>query len=323
VSRKGGVVALRISSDRLNSILAVRKQVEEKMQGFVWLQDPYRYAAKINSHIKDFFQVVGGLEDKQDWEVLTPAAFIQYAEKRVGPMRHELLWRDCVNQANIYSALVSFKAESMLQSFVRAINIRELVSPSMIARGMLEHAATAYGNSVLMLSIFEQVGIQSRPAMIPEERMAALEETLVRSIWGTRLGRGVDSKKRPIWDSGPYRGNSMEATNILTHLQKLSASKDGLDHSVLKVYEWLSDVVHPASQGYRMFWDDMHCISEGHTKYTVLKQGGEDAEYINAIALWAAGYSTVILSNLLRRHNAAVAAMYRHLELAYAPYSGK
>ena len=107
----------------------------------------------------------------------------------------------------------------------------------------------------------------------------------------------------------------------MTHLQKLSASKEGLDQSVLKVYEWLSDVVHPATQGYRMFWDDMTWISDGHTKFTVTRQGGADAEFIQAIALWAAGYSTVVLTNLLVRLNTAVGGMYRHLDTVYAPFT--
>ena len=313
-------MSFTISTEILDAFLKTKRRVESQGEGLSWLSDPRGYASRINEHIQQFFKFTQSLEDTANWEVLTPAAFKKYADERTDVLKLELLWRDMTIQANTYSILVVLKTESLLHSLVRAVNSKDLVAPAMLSRGLLEHAATAYTNAVAILSVFERVGVQSKPVRIADEQMSNLEESLVRAIWGTRIGRGTDAKGKPIWDASPYVGGSLDATNIMTHLQKLSASPEGLDHSVLKVYEWLSDVVHPATQGFRMFWDNPMLVAEGHTRYTIRRQGGSDSGYVQSIALWAAGYSTVVLTNLLIRINASVGAMYKHLDTVYAPF---
>jgi hypothetical protein len=320
VGAQQNVVSLQIASERLASIVKTKKRLETYTEELRWLKDPYGYVADINAHLRRFFQVTSGFDQTATWEVITPAAFERSARTLSDPMQRELLWRDMTIQANAYSILIAFKAESIIHSFVRSVNAKDLVAPAMLSRGLLEHAATAHTNTASILAIFERVSAQSKPVIIPDEKLLWLEECLVRAIWGTRVGRGVDGKKKPIWEASPYRGNSIDATNIMTHMQKLSESKDGLDHSVLKVYEWLSDVVHPATQGFRMYWDNPTTVSEGHTKYSLRRRGGADADYLQSIALWTTGYSTVVLTNLLLRLNGAVGAMFRHLDSAYAKF---
>jgi hypothetical protein len=317
---KNKIVTLKISTERLSLIQATRQRLELQNENLRWLEDPHHYLSRVNDHLQHFFQATRGLSDKASWDVLTPAAFDRYADKLIEPMKLELLWRDMTNQANTYSLLIAYKTESLLHSLVRSINAKDLVAPAMLSRGLLEQAATAYANAVDILPIFERVARANKPVVIPAEQALSLEEKLVRSIWGTRIGKGRDLKDKTIWEVSPYRGKSIDATNILTHLQKLSASKNGLDNSVLRVYEWLSDVVHPGTQGYRMLCDDPTPITEGHTKYTIRRHGGADAEYTQSIALWATGYSAVVLRNLLLRINAAVGEMYKHLDRAYSPF---
>lgn len=317
---KDNVRILPISPDILESTIQTKKRIDSQLPDSYWLPDPHGYMADINTHIQNFFNVTRGLGEVHSWEVLTPAAFKMYADKLVEPLRLELWWRDATIQTNTYSILVAFKAESILHSLVRAVNARDLVSPAMLARGLLEHAATAYTNFQLMLSVFERVSTQSKPVIIAPDQFSNLEEALVRAIWGTRIGRGVDRKKRPIWETSPYKGNSIDATNILTDIQKLSSSVSGLNHSVLKVYEWLSDVVHPSTQGYRIFWDEPMLVAEGHTRFSLRRSGGSDAGYVQGVALWAAGYSTVVLTHLLVRVNKAVGEMYKHLDTVYKQY---
>jgi hypothetical protein len=314
------VVHLQVSSDRLAAILQTKHRIESQGEKLRWLQDPRGYIKDVNQHIQHLFTVTRAAGEIQDWEVLTPVAFQRIASGLIPPLQRELLWRDMVNQARSYSVLVAFRADSLLNSFIRALNSKDVISPSILGRALLEHTATVYTNAQQILSVFERVGAEKIPVVIPEEQSLKLEETLVRAIWGTRIGRGTDSKKRPIWESTPYYGNSLDATNIMTHLQKLSESKTGMDNSVLKVYEWLSDVVHPATQGYRMFWDDRTLLSEGHTRYTIKREGGADSDYLQAIALWAAGYSCVALRNLLVRVNTSVENMQKHLDVAYSAY---
>lgn len=320
MSFKDNVAMLQISSEVLESILKTRQNIKAKGYDLDWLKNSDIYVSGINEHLQEFFRsVVRNPKDKSTWEILTPDAFNRYGKELTAPKKLELFWRDMTNQANAYSILAAFKTDSLLRSLVRAANAKDLVAPSMLARGLLEHASSVYSNAEVILSALERVAIHPNPVVISEEKASSLESTLVRSIWGTRIGRGLDAKKKPIWEASPYLGNSMDATNIMTQLQKLSASKAGLDHSVLRIYEWLSDIVHPATQGYRIFWDDPIEIAEGHTQHTLCPQGGSDSGYMQILALWATGYSTVVLTNLLMKINSAVGNMYKHLDTAYAP----
>jgi hypothetical protein len=231
-----------------------------------------------------------------------------------------MLWRDTVNQTHIYSILVGWKGESLMRSAIRAINAGDLTSPALVARAMIEHVAAAYSTVVKIFPVFEKVAPYTKPVRIPEEQMLKLETVLVRAMWGTRIGTGKLSDKTPLWHTSPYHGSTIQATNIMTSLQMLSATPDGMNNDVLKVYEWLSDVVHPATQGFRMFWNEEATIAEGHTRYRIMRGGGAEAAFIQFIVLWAVGYSSVGLTNLLRRINSSVGLMHKHLDIAYREF---
>jgi hypothetical protein len=218
------------------------------------ITDPQGYIRNINTHLESLLTHIAEIPSTMPWDVVTPERFEESTRRLSAPAKMGAFWLDMTNQALIYGGLSAWKWQSMASSLVRSINSRELIAPSLISRSMMELSTTVLVHVREALGVFKAVADSDTPVLAEPEQGRRIEETLHKALWGTRIGSSKLSDKTPLWSKSPYPEGSVEASNVLTGFQKLA--RDIPEGAVgFKVYEWLCDLVHPATQGIRVYWE--------------------------------------------------------------------
>lgn len=281
------------------------------------LSDPHGYICDVNDHLRRLLELVEQIPTTKAWDVVTPEHFRKRTSSLTSPAKIGAFWLDQTNQAIIFGALAAWKSRSIAQSLVRAVNGRELIAPALLSRALLELATATLLHVRDAIGVFIEVARSDKPVIGDDVQMKRLEETLEKAIWGTRIGTSKRADKTLLWERHPYPDGSVEATNIQTAFQKVAGDRDDAATTAFKVYEWLCDIVHPATQGLRVFWESCSEIAPGHRRIIVRSSGANDAGTIDALVLWAAGYSAVMLYNTLTELGVAVSGVQGRLATTY------
>ena len=98
---------------------------------------------------------------------------------------------------------------------------------------------------------------------ITDDLQNAVEESLVKAIWGSRIGTGDlgDGKKNkpstPLYYEKEVLGGFVSAKNIMSIIQGRAKRIGGeKGKSEYRIYEILSDLVHPSALGYQLLLHD-------------------------------------------------------------------
>jgi hypothetical protein len=288
------------------------------------LTDPQRYIQDVNSHIEALLSDLGDVPDTMPWDVVTPAYFAESTKNLPAEAKLGAFWLDMTNQARIYCALSGWKWESMASSLTRALGAKELISPPLLARSMMELSASVLAHVHEALGVFRVVASSERPVIGDAAQTERLEEMLNKAIWGSRIGTTKLADGAALWTRSPYPEGQVQALNILTSFQKLVREIPDVGATAYKVYEWLCDIVHPATQGMRVFWEDCRELRPGHRRFSLQRQGKSDLGLVHAITLWGTGFSAVLMRNTLRALLTEIVAIDARLATVYKlPCAGR
>ena len=282
------------------------------------ISDPHSYIRDVNDHSRGLLLRIRSISDSVTWRYMTPTAFEVYASELTELQRFGLFYADQLHQAQIFVALTAWKMESMLRSLVRSVNCAELVTPALLSRSLMETATSALFHVRESLGVFNAVANSEQPIRVPPEQMKRIEERLLRAIWGTRINTSKLHDKSPLWKRSPYTsGEQMNAENVLGPFQQLAKHDSDVGEAAYRVYEWLCDIIHPATQGLRLFWD--HIVETAPGKHSVFLKctGSADQAFTNALVLWGTGYSSVMQTRLLDVVATVAPNVQKKLETAY------
>lgn len=280
------------------------------------ITDPHGYIRHVNEHLARLLERVSEIPPSMPWDVITPERFAQTTASLSGPAKLGAFWLDQTNQALILSALTAWKARSLVDSFVRCMSAGELIAPALLSRAMMELATSTLSNLRETIGVLRAVAASEKPIAVDPGQMQRIEETLQRAIWGTRIGSSMLPDKTRLWSRSPYEG-TVEATNVLTAFQKVAREAGDPGAIAFKVYEWLCDIVHPATQGLRVFWESFVEIAPGHRRFNICSDGSSDQSVICALVLWAASYSAVTLFNTIGAVSEAINGVRARLPTTY------
>jgi hypothetical protein len=167
-------------------------------------------------------------------------------------------WEDQFSVASLLAHLSVARGMKLLNGFLKGCREVDIFAMALQGRAILELGVMTADYLRNPLAIFDRMA-RERKFIHLDDLDKKLEEPIVQAIWGTRLGSSNlgDGKKgrvaTPLWSSGELHRDFEIAKNILTSFQgRARRIESGLGKTEFKVYEILSDVVHPAALGYQL-----------------------------------------------------------------------
>jgi len=136
-------------------------------------------------------------------------------------------YTDQINVAALYQQLNINRGSLLLGSFTRNCYGRDLFGMALAGRALLELGVVAADSLRIPLGVFEKIiSLPGDSMPIFEDMEDAVEKTLLKAIWGTRigssdLGDGSRRKKKPgtpLWDYVPVP-SELRSKNILASFQ--------------------------------------------------------------------------------------------------------
>ena len=130
---------------------------------------------------------------------------------------------------------------------------------ALTGRAILELGIVAADIMRHPLSIFKIIAEENK-FPVGDDLQQILEESLVKAIWGTRIGsgdlgdgKGKQKKNTPLYTEDPMPEGFVTAKNIMTAIKgRARRVSNGGGVSEYRIYEILSDVVHPSAYGFQM-----------------------------------------------------------------------
>jgi hypothetical protein len=189
-----------------------------------------------------------------------------------------LYWRHIGEQIQVLPVLVVHRAAEIAGTAITDMNGRGVLCPAILARSMLEIAATFAVEGSRIINI-----TQEAIKLAPQGRVVStdLESMLTRLVFGRRS------------DDPPKH---LMQTNALTHLKTLT----GLGHEeVMPAYEYLCEVAHPNWCGYERFCDETRQTPTGIVDITVNAKAEPPSNAgIREKTLWAISWSAMTLTGV-------------------------
>jgi hypothetical protein len=287
------------------------------------ITDPHRYISDINAHIAQLLAAIAEMPSETPWDVVTVDRITETTKSLAPEQKQGALWLDLTNQALAYGTLAAWKWKSLAISLVRALNERELISPSLMSRSMMELSTATLLNVREAIGVFAAAASRDDVVFVEPEQFKRIEESLYKAIWGTRIGSSKLADKKPLWERSPYPDGQVEVVNVLKGFQTFARDDPATFGTAFKIYEWLCDIVHPSTQGMRVFWDSYEEVAPGHTRFRLRQGGKRDQDFVDAFVLWGAGYSAVILLNTLQRLFGSITEIHRKLPTIYKVAPGR
>lgn len=192
---------------------------------------------------------------------------------------NRLYWHDMARSIEAYDILIVWRGVEFVRTSLHLLNKREVIAPSVLARSLLELAATAlYNNNNIQKYVTCALASASNQIVVSTE----LEQLIVRMIYGTRMSEHPDYLKQ---------------TNVLTYIQRLSKHENASE--LLHVYEYLCDLTHPNVLGNARFWSTVMSRNEDGSETLKMEQFAESSttSQIREMTLWALGWSSVCIRN--------------------------
>jgi len=179
-----------------------------------------------------------------------------------------------------YDVVIVWRAAELVRVSLRLLNQREVLTPAILARSLLELGAAAILDS-------NTIGksISSALTNAPDGTVVMsfeLEELVIRMLYGTRMDGLPDHP---------------EQKNAKTYIEKVSRNPNASE--LLPIYAYLCDLTHPNVLGYSRYWAGTQSKNEDGSETLRMDRYAESAttSQIRENALWALGWSSVCIRN--------------------------
>jgi len=225
------------------------------------------------------FELDAIMPDRYGWRFSSEESFSKKIDGIRDPRSlNKIYWTDMALNVEAYSTMTFWRGLELLKPAIRSLNIREIITPAVLARSLMELSCTFLRNANILEKTFTEISFPKDTVVNSPE----LEKMVVRIIWGTRYG-----------DPQPH----LKQTNVLNSIQWVSKNPKGKD--VLPTYEYLCDIAHPSFIGNTRFWSHIEeVLPDGSERRVISKYA--DRETTIAIVdkiLWSLGWSAAVLRN--------------------------
>ncbi len=225
------------------------------------------------------FELDAIMPDRYGWNFSSEESFSKQIDGIRDPRSlNKIYWTDMARNIEAYSTMTFWRGLELLKPAIRSLNIREIITPAVLARSLMELSCTFLRNANIIEKTFREISFPKDTVVNSSE----LEKMVVRIIWGTRYG-----------DPQPH----LKQTNVLNSIQWVSENPKGKD--VLPTYEYLCDIAHPNFIGNTRFWSHIEeVLPDGSERRVISKYA--DRETTGAIMdkiLWSLGWSAAVLRN--------------------------
>lgn len=242
-------------------------------------QHPDLFIKESGRMIAYCFELDAKIPDRYGWRFSSLESMKKQAEGLRTPQAlNRVYWTDLARNVEAYSITTYWRGLELLKPAIRSLNIREVITPAVLARSLMELSCAFILNAKILEKDFREISIPAGTIVVSEK----LEEMVVKMIWGTRFG-----------DPLPH----LKQTNPKTHIEKVSKNPEAKD--VLPTYEYLCDIVHPSFIGNTRFWSHVEAVlPDGSERRVISKTAdGETTRAIVDKILWSLGWSAAVLRN--------------------------
>ncbi len=242
------------------------------------------------------FELDAKMSDRYGWRFSSEESIRKQTDGIRGAQAiNRVYWTDLARNVEAYSTTSFWRGLELLKPAIRSLNIREVITPAVLARSLMELSCTFLMNANTFEKTFREMSFPKGTVVVSHE----LEKMVIRIIWGTRYG-----------DPLPY----LKQTNVLKSIQWVSKNPKGKD--VLPTYEYLCDIAHPSFIGNTRFWSHIEeVLPDGSERRVISKYA--DRETTRAIVdkiLWTLGWSAAVLRNGFEITRVALAQLLKKLD---------
>lgn len=210
---------------------------------------------------------------------------------------NSVYWKDQARNIEAYAVMTLWRGLELIKSCLRGLNEKETINPAILARSLLELSACFLLNANDIEKTFEAIEFPKSTLVSSE----AVEEMVVKMIWGTRYGNPADHLKQK---------------NILTSLQRLSKNPNA--SKLMPTYEFLCDVAHPSFIGNTAYWSHVEQEYEDGSEKRIISRlsSREFNDEIIGNTVWALAWSSSCIRNSFEIMNNANRGLIRKLEIS-------
>lgn len=189
---------------------------------------------------------------------------------------NRVYWTDQARNVEAYSTTTFWRGMELLKPAIRSLNVREIITPAVLARSFLELSCAFAVNAHILKGTFRDLDFPKDAVVVSQE----VEDVIVKMIWGTRYGAPASHLKQ---------------TNVLTFIQRVA--RDQPVEELLPTYEYLCDVAHPSHIGNTRFWSHVEAVFPDGSERRVISRHAEGvpSEEILDRILWSLGWSAAAL----------------------------
>ena len=191
---------------------------------------------------------------------------------------NSIFWEDQVRNIEAYSIMTLWRGAELAKSCLNGINEKEVISPAISARSLLELSTVFLLNANSLHKTFEGLSFPENTIVTSSE----VEAFVVKMIWGTRYGEPEPHVKQ---------------TNIMTSLQRLAKNPRAAE--LMPTYEFLCDIAHPSFIGNTSYWSHIASLyPDGSEKRIISRLSSRqfNAEILEK-TIWALGWSSACIHN--------------------------
>lgn len=153
---------------------------------------------------------------------------------------------------------------------MRAARTNDIFSMALLGRAILELGIVSADTMRKPLAFFKYLATTGK-IPVTDDLQNAVEESLVKAIWGSRIGTGdlgdgkTNKPSTPLYDEKEVLEGFVTAKNIMSAI-KGRAKRIGGENgkSEYRIYEILSDLVHPSALGYQLLLHDNDNVTSSH-----------------------------------------------------------
>src|SRR6266550_2196766 len=168
------------------------------------------------------FELDTKMPDRYGWRFSSEDSIKkQLAGIRDNQSINRVYWTDLARNIEAYSITTFWRGLELLKPAIRSLNIREIITPAVLARSLMELSCTFFMNANTFEQTLREISFPKGTVVGSHE----LEKMVVKTIWGTRYGNPPPHLKQ---------------TNVLTSIQWVSKNPKAKD--VLPTYEYLCDI---------------------------------------------------------------------------------
>lgn len=231
------------------------------------------------------------------WNYTDVQAFQKKSSSVLSAEDHnKLFWTDQARIIEAYAVTSFWRGMELLKPAIRSLNTREVITPAVLSRSLLELACVFIVNAYKVENIFSGIEFPKGSVVGSQE----VEELITKMMWGTRIG-----------DPEPH----LKQTNVMTFINKLAKHKEG--GKILPTYEYLCDIAHPCHVGNARFWSHIESIGRHGEELRIISRealGPSAAETLDKV-LWSLGWSATVIRNAFQITSKSINILAQKLDL--------